>query len=291
MSQSTLQSNPAQLATSTRAAIKPERSYSRTPAAQIRFAVVALILLASASGMQLLANRMQGYFTKLPIPLKKPFHEFDRYKLGPEFSRHSDTDRIPPLSEDMVASLGTKEYAILILTDNERPDSPLGRASVFITYYTGKPDMVPHVPDECMRSGGWERVWGPRHVDVVVPGVGAPQDKVEVRVLTFEEQPSILRTGQRVRQMTVGYFFHTNGRFATTREGVRISQMNLTDRYAYYAKIQVEIMHPRLGENDNRQSEIAAIERVLRKLMPILLEDHLPDWNTTKSRKEGSADS
>lgn len=291
MSQSTLQPNPAQLAAQPQIAAAAASAYKRPLAAQLRFAVVALILLASAAGMQLLATMMQGYFTKLPVPLKKPFYEFDRYKLGPEFSRHPDTDRLPPLSEDLVASLGTKEYAIWILSDNERPDSPLGRATVFVTYYTGKPDMVPHVPDECMRSGGWERVWGPRHVDITVPGAGAPQDKVEMRVQTFEEQPSILRTGQRVRQMTVGYFFHTNGRYATTREGVRVSQMNLTDRYAYYAKIQVEIMHARLSESDNRQSEIAAIERVLRKLMPILLEDHLPDWDTARSRRVDSADS
>lgn len=252
--------------------------YRRTRGAQLRFAVVALVLAASAAGMQALARMMQGYFTKLPISLKKPFSEFDKYQLGPEFSRHPDTDRLPPLSEDMVASLGTSEYATWILTDNDRGDSPLGRATVFVTYYTGKPDMVPHVPDECMRSGGWDRVWGPKHVKVSVPGAGAPDDKVEVRVQTFQEQSSMLQTGKATRQSTVGYFFHTNGRFATTREQVRLSQMNLRDRYAYYAKIQVDIVHLPRADGDDRLDEIAAIERVLRKILPILVRDHLPEW-------------
>ncbi|MBL8878015.1 MAG: hypothetical protein JNG88_02755 [Phycisphaerales bacterium] len=256
----------------------PPEAYRRSSGAQIRFAVVAVILIASAAGMQALARLMQGYFTKEPISLKKPFSEFDKYKLGPEFSRHADTDRLPPLSEDMVASLGTSEYATWILTDNERADSPLGRATVFVTYYTGKPDMVPHVPDECMRSGGWDRVWGPEHVQMTVPGAGAPNDKIEVRVQTFQEQSSMMRTGQTTRQSTVGYFFHTNGQFATTRNEVRRSQMNLRDRYAYYAKIQVDIVHLPLAEGDERADEIAAIERVLRKVMPILVKDHLPDW-------------
>lgn len=282
MTQATLQSGMQQRGAPT----SRSGAYRRSRGAQFRFVVVAVILAASAAGMQVLAKVMQGYFTKMPIPLKKPFDEFDKYKLGPEFSRNADTDRIPPLSEDMEASLGTTEYATWILTDNARPESPLGRATVFVTYYTGKPDMVPHVPDECMLSGGWERVWGPRTVDIDVPGVGAPGDKVAVRVQTFEEQSSMMRTGKAPRQSTVGYLFHANGQFVTTREAVRISQMNLTDRYAYYAKIQVDLTHLQLNENDDRADEIAEIERVMKKLLPILVSEHLPDWAAANANEK-----
>ena len=107
-----------------------------------------------------------------------------------------------------------------------------------------------------------------------VPGSGAPQDKIPVRVLTYQTPKRGVGSFQLLPNdpVTVMYFFHTNGSYATTRNQVRVSQANLWDRYAYYAKIEVSF------SNRTREESIAALETLLRKVVPILLNDHFQDW-------------
>jgi hypothetical protein len=67
------------------------------------------------------------------------------------------------LNRDVLESLGTEEYLQWILeAPDAAPGSPTRFCSLFITYYTGNPDMVPHVPDECYVGGGNERKGGRR---------------------------------------------------------------------------------------------------------------------------------
>ena len=57
-------------------------------------------------------------------------------------------------------------------------------AKVFVSYYTGQPDMVPHIAEVCMVAGGLEPEGKPGTAFVQVPGVGAPDDRIPVRVVT-----------------------------------------------------------------------------------------------------------
>jgi len=228
--------------------------------------------------MQTAATLLGQTFRKEALPLKRGLAAADSRKLAPQYALHP----VPPapLSPEMIESLGTTEYLSWRVIDLGKPESdPTKVAYVFVTYYTGKPDMVPHVPDECMKASGYECT-SARVASVVVPGVGAPEERVPVRVLQFDP-PSGLRDrfqATRERGPTVMYFFHCNGRFATTRDEVRLLQMNLFDKYAYYAKIEVSFSDYRLAANAPTEESLAALQPLLAKLLPILLNDHFQDW-------------
>lgn len=243
-----------------------------------RFYACVGILVVAALTMQTAAKMLGQTFRKEALPLKRGLATADSRKLAPQYALHP----VPPapLSPEMLESLGTTEYLSWRVIDLRKPESdPTKVAHVFVTYYTGKPDMVPHVPDECMKASGYECT-NARLESVLVPDVGAPQDRIPVRVLQFDS-PSGLRDRlreTRERGPTVMYFFHCNGRYATTRDEVRLLQMNLFDKYAYYAKIEVSFSDYRLAINAPADESVAALQPLLAKLLPILLNDHFQDW-------------
>jgi hypothetical protein len=259
-----------------------------------RYVAGLLLLLVSAASMQAVARVLRLYTTKLPVPLRQPLDRLDRGKLLPEYSLHPIP--VPPLREETLETLGTRELLDWYLVDAARPrGDPERVAHVFITYYTGRPDMVPHVPDECWTAGGQEQAAAPETIELEVPGAGAPQDRIPARLLRFRSAPRRgalgLSGGEPGPPVTVVYFFLTNGRYVTTRNSVRLAQSNLWDRYAYYSKIELVFGddYPPRRFADRDQS-IHAAARLLRKLMPILLADHYADWESLqRSGAEHSA--
>ncbi|MBU0638737.1 MAG: hypothetical protein KKB50_07725 [Planctomycetes bacterium] len=254
-----------------------------------------MILLATAATIEATSRWLGAHFRKLPVPLKKPLAAMNKDRLAPEYGIHV----VPPatIDEDTLESLGTHEYLRWNIVDRTREHGdPLCVANVFVTYYTGKPDMVPHVPDECMAAAGFDAVAAPTTEPIDVPGVGAPDGKVPLRVLTFRAaQRQRLAEIGRASDQSVGptamYFFHTNGRYATTRNQVRYILGDLFERYAYYAKIEVSFSDYSFRKNAGREESLAAAGPLLRKLLPILLSDHLQDWETWTADAAARAES
>jgi hypothetical protein len=89
-----------------------------------------------------------------------------------------------------------------------------------------------------------------------------------VRILRFRPK---VQSDVAARETTVAYFFHTNGKFATTRNEVRWEQLNPFQRYAYYAKIEVAFGDLPVDEAP------AAVAALMERVLPILLRDHF-DW-------------
>ncbi len=237
------------------------------------------ILLVAAAGMQSLAAYCQWYFRKEPVPLKRPLAQLDWFKLAPRYRPHAIQ---PPLmKEEERQQLGTEDYVQERLVDTQRAATdPTAVANVFITYYTGQPDMVPHVPDECYLAGGFDPVKAPDTVRVPVAGVGAEGDEIPVRVLQFQSRDA----GQR--PTTVLYFFHVNGKYRTTRNEVRTQLAGLRERHAYYAKIEITLTNDspslqRVSSADEEQSR-AALAPLLARLMPVLLKDHFA-WDEVRA--------
>lgn len=262
-----------------RAASAPRRS-------NLRFGITVAILLISAASMQATASFLGQYFRKEALPLRKPLAALDRNRLAPEYTLHA----VPPavIPDEVIESLGTREYANLRLVDlsKDRGD-PAAVAHLFVTYYTGKPDMVPHVPDECYQAGGYDPL-GAVAAELLVPGAGAEKDKIPVRVLAFGMRgEGLLKSveAQPERRMYVMYFFHTNGTYVTTRNQVRLRTANLFDKYAYYAKIEVRFTDYSMQKAADERESIAAAEKLMRKVMPILLEEHFADWEKLKSEE------
>ncbi len=245
---------------------------ARAPASWRYWACLALLVLAAA-GLQTAAGWFGWFLRKEAVELKRPLQLFDVRKLGPRYERHPLTDRIEPPSEDMIQSLGTREFLQVLLTDTTKPVGDATRvAQLFVTYYTGQPDMVPHTPDECYLAGGYDKL-AQDSATVRVPGIGAPDDEVPLRVLQFRARQRPGAIGGQPDVATVMYFFHVNGGFTTTRNGVRARLSNPFQRYAYYAKIEVTY-----NDGGRRraapEASLAALRPLLESVMPVLLDDH-----------------
>jgi len=253
---------------STVVATKPRQAW-----ASRRFWACAVILGLAALGMRVLP-RVGVFPQKAAVPLKRPLAHFDVRTLGPRYERHRANDHAPPLSEDVVDSLGTQEYLQLYLTDTQvGPADPTRVASLFITYYTGRPDMVPHVPDECYLAGGYDVV-GSQTAQVRVPGCGAPNDEIPVRVMRFIAPQRRRAAMGGSGEIAVLYFFHVNGGYASSRDGVRLKLSNPLARYAYYSKIELSFTDDALVRAAGVEESLRAAGPLLEAVLPLLFREH-----------------
>lgn len=255
----------------------------RTSVAQrpfsLRYAICLGLLATSAVGMQSLARFLGYHLQKKAVLLKRPLATADFAKLAPEYVLHPNMPE--PTPEDVVESLGTREYLQWRLVDTGKSVSdPTAVAHVFITYYTGKPDLVPHVPDECYFAAGYDRKGSPHTTHATVRGVGAAGDRVPVRVVEFikPRQADSLLDDKQSAGVAVLYFFHTNGEYCTTRNEVRLRQANPLQKYAYYAKFEVRFTSYRFDKAADVQQSLAALPPLLEKLVPVILQDHF-SWD------------
>lgn len=251
------------------------RRWSRMASA--RYYICLAVLLVSAAGMQTATKYFKVYFRKEAVPLKRRFTELDWRKLAPRYRPHVIQPKLLPAEQE--EALGTENYLELRLIDSERSArDPTALANVFLTYYTGQPDMVPHVPDECYLASAYERVGSPTTPSLHVPGVNAPDDEVPVRVVQFQSR------GGRDEPITVLYFFSVNGDYRNGREGVRFRLARPFERYAYYCKIELSFMdnNPLQPRHADQQQTLAAAQDLLTKLLPVLIEDHF-DWDRARS--------
>lgn len=245
------------------------------------FVISVTVLAVVAVGVPLASQQLRLVLAKQPIDLRMPLHQLDRTRLGPYAFR----DQIV-LDDNIVNALGTRQYIYWRLEDTSYPPGtvdPRRFADLSVTYYTGQPDPVPHTPDTCLLGAGYT------HDDVAnltmdVPALGV-QRRVPIRVLTS------VKSDLRDREArTIVYTFHCNGRFACTREGVRLIVNNLFDRYAYYSKVEISFGSERSRPKyPTREQSVEAAEKLLSFALPVLVEAHWPDWTEAgdRGRDEG----
>ncbi len=188
------------------------------------------------------------------------------------------------IKSEVLDSLGTDQYIQWTLVDDSQPEDARNLLQLFVTYYTGAPDQVPHVPEECYVGGGGYAVSRETLVEVPLPALGE-QETVRVKVLDMES-PSSLATGTKI----VMYVFHTNGEFCPDRNCVRSAMASLLERHAYFSKLELTF-----GMRDalpSREQAIEAGKRFLGVVIPILVRDHWPDWDKVlKAEKEAQTES
>lgn len=254
------------------------RAPSRAGLAQwagTRYWVCLGVLVCAAVGLKATARGLGMALRKEAVPLKQPLQFFDARKLAPDYELNKRlTDRQEPMSEDMIETLGTQDYLQIYLTDTRKPQEDRTQvALLFVTYYTGKPDLVPHEPDVCWAAAGYDRVSAASD-RVQVRGAGLADDDLPIRVLEFRatQQDRLSTTGADVA--TVIYFFHTNGHYALTRNDVRKSMSNPFQRAAYYLKVEVTFSSGGLARAGKEES-VAAVGPLMERVMPVLLNDHI----------------
>ena len=237
------------------------------------FVVSMAVLLSAAIAKEAVIRVLGVQMVKQPIALQHPLDEMDDAVLVPFVPKNKA--RIQ--NRDVLESLGTEEYLQWTLEDAEaEPASPTRYCSLFITYYTGNPDMVPHVPDECYVGGGNERDTGGM-VTIHLPRVGGKQ-KLDFQYVAFK---NVDRQTLREDKFSVQYFFHANGKYSGNRTDTRlILGSNWFSRYSYFCKVEWKfygvgsfgLVYP------DKEQTLAASGKLLERLLPELEKKHWPDW-------------
>lgn len=236
--------------------------------------IVCIAVLLSAAIAKEAAIRMLGVqMTKEAIALQHPLDEMNDAVLSPFELR--DKARIQ--NRDVLESLGTDEYMQWVMEDTDvAGDSPTRYCSLFITYYTGNPDMVPHVPDECYVGGGNVRT-GAERISLEIPTLD-PSQEVAFQYVQFSNTG-----GQSIKEesFSVLYFFHANGKYSGSRTDTRlILGSNWFSKYSYFCKVEWKfygrdsfgLIYP------NKEQALTASQKLLELLLPELESNHWPDW-------------
>jgi len=234
------------------------------------FVIVVFILIVAAILVGPVAWSMNFQQAKAAIPLRKPLSAMDVERIRP----YRVVERVT-LDGPVIDALGTDQYIQWLLEDTSvPPGDPLRLVQLFVTYDTGGQNLVPHVPDECRLGAGYEAAMPHDNRDIHIESPGMNRE-VPLRVCTFVKTAVFQHNEQ-----TVVYLFHTNGEFAATRDAVRILFNDPRDRFAYFSK--VEISFPKAG----REESVQGATKLLGKLLPVLLSDHLPDFDAAEKAAE-----
>ncbi|MBN1787649.1 MAG: hypothetical protein JW806_04570 [Sedimentisphaerales bacterium] len=238
--------------------------------------LLSIICLLSASGAINYFKVQRGVtLVKKVLPLKAPFDQIDENLLKPY--KISNIAKIT--NRDVLESLGTEDYLQCELEDLTVDIlSPIRYCSVFITYYTGNPDQVPHVPEACYTGGGNE-VKEKFSVMLDISDINMPGVEKEIKVpatgLIFAQKTSEI--WQSPEQFPIIYFFKVNDVYKGNRTATRVVLGNLTSEYSYFSKVELKFFNARKIYPDKQQS-IEACEKLLRVLLPVLEKNHWPDW-------------
>ncbi|MDD4892117.1 MAG: exosortase/archaeosortase family protein, partial [Phycisphaerae bacterium] len=139
-----------------------------------------------------------------------------------------------PKQPDPAPLLTTPQYIqrTYKLVDAGGQDVPGRQAYFFISYYTGEPDVVPHVPERCYLGAGWREV---KNIDrdLTIPdpkNPGTPR-QIPVRFVQFGK-------GEEIN--TVAYLLCFNGQISSSHNEVRWKLNSPLGKYAYYSKIEMK---------------------------------------------------
>lgn len=267
---------------------------ARTPWTAI--GILGGVLLTATVGLGAMVQAAELVLIKEAIPLRLRLQQ-----LPQEVGSWAMVREHPPLSADIVKTLGTDQYIVRDYQDANWPASrPGSYLTLHVAYYTGTPDTVPHVPDRCFVAGGVpprgtlsrslqlksdayepvrEGLWvaqstlAERHEQ---PLPHLPQLELPATVFTFGDP------NDPTRESNVLYFFVANGRFLSSPNEVRAYGLSPRDRYGYHCKVEVQL----IGVADPRQAAERA-EAFLSHMMPEIMSC-LPDWELLRQAEEAA---
>lgn len=224
---------------------------------------------------------------KLPLPLKKSLGQLDRSKLtftedGKKYSYRLEGQPVQ-LEPEMVDKLGTTEYIswTMRLWD-ETTQQPTDKAfHLFVTYYTGKPDQVPHVPEECYLGNAFEAV--DNHLDrVALPSLPEKDQVAPLQVLLFKRGGNSVSS--RAQSQLVMYTFRVCDEWHAEREEVRRTLGNPFATHAYFSKVELGFALPPGQSEEALKLATEEGRRCMSVVLPVLMADHWPVWPTDRAQ-------
>ncbi|OQA03948.1 MAG: hypothetical protein BWY69_00166 [Planctomycetes bacterium ADurb.Bin401] len=240
---------------------------------QVPFILTIGLLLLTA-GFIYGYNRLKGNtLIKKPLPLKLSFDEFDEKLIAPyKVLNKSKID-----NQDVLESLGTEDYLQWMLEDTSADEmSPVKHCSFFVTYYTGNPDQVPHVPEACYTGGG-NQVQSSSTVSIDIGDFNVPEIPKEISATALPFTRKSSEIWESSSEFVVMYFFKVNGVYKGNRTGVRVALGDLTSEYSYFSKVEIKFFNAR-GINPDKKQSVEAASRLLKVVLPVLEKNHWPDW-------------
>jgi len=237
---------------------------------QPAFLICVLVLATAGAGMSVTMKKLGIVFKKEPLLLKKSLDQLDGGDLTPYKVVLKETIQNP----DTLNALGTEDYIQWILEDTEQAaNSPVKEFLLFITYYK-LPDRVPHVPEECWTGGGYQKLGSEAVTFNINNGEGFLRN-VSAKYLVFApKKAGLWQGGERIPNL---YFFMVNGQYAGSREDARLAlNKNLFGRNSYFCK--VELVFNRSSTAPSKEQAVAAGEKILTVILPILEREHWPKW-------------
>jgi hypothetical protein len=218
--------------------------------------------------MSVMTSKLSLYLEKEPLPLKLSLDALDEEQLAP----YKVVAKQKIENADVLQSLGTQDYIQWVLEDPCEPQhSAVHQVLLFVTYY-GLADRVPHVPEECYTGGGYQRL---ETADMRLRS-GAPGQSRDIpgRYLLFGPRggPSTLAA----QQFPVLYLFRVDGEYAGNRDDARIAlNKNMFRKCSYFCKI--ELAFNQSSVPPAKRDAVAASEKLLTVLLPLLEQNHWPD--------------
>ncbi len=280
-----------------------------------RFLLAAVFLLISAVGLNAATGFLRLHFQKVAVPLPVKSLSDETEGIPSRLGAWSQAAVDEPLDPDMETALGTKQYinrmyvdtrldiggrmgianlihdgskrsredrlhSFLDLHAKDESGKPLvPMLTIGVTYYTGLVDTVAHIPERCYIASGYEQVTK----DVqAMPSDGFADHKardVKFTFINFDDQ-----TGQE-HGVFVAYFFQVNGKYTEDPIEVRKTLQDLTEKYGYYAKVEVKATSndaARAQSPEYRAAVEAAIKDFIGSALPEI-ERRLPDWQRLKN--------
>jgi hypothetical protein len=237
---------------------------------QPAFLICIVVLAAAGAGMSTAIDRLGLYLKKEPIPLRKSLDLLDENGLAPYQVESNNKFKIE--NEEIIQALGTKEYIQWILEDTDAEvNSPVKKCLLFITYYD-HPDRVPHVPEECYVGSGFQRLAKDSVILKINNHTGFERE-IPAKYLVFgSPNANIWRNNGK---FPVLYFFRINQEYAGSREEARIAlNKNLFSKFSYFSK--VELAFNQAAIQPSKAEVIAASEKLLSVILPILEDEHWP---------------
>ena len=266
------------------------------------FVAACLCLVIGGLGFRMAMAELKVYLQKEPVALRAPIDE-----LPSTLGDWKQAGKDQQFSDAIIEELGTSQFLDRNYVYQNNINS--GVMQVHIAYYTGMIDTVPHVPERCWGAAGLV-IWGEPEL--------RPQ-KLNTSKWDLQNGPTQLASGARYPQVTVkepvtrrevkvnlplgdivmtttcfqdpkkpnmtfigGYFFIANGSLTPSALAVRNLSFRLTDRYAYYCKVQFSYR-----VNEQPQKAITMFDELssdlLQSLIPQLMRS-LPDWPSLENK-------
>jgi len=238
---------------------------------QPAFLICVGLLAITAGGMSVAVKLSGIYLKKAPLPLKKPLSELNISGLIP----YKVVEKTDIENRDVLEALGTEDYIQWTLEDTSvSAESNVRFCTLFITYYS-LPDIVPHRPEECYIGGGLQGIKFETVMLRVAQGLN--EREIKTRYLVFADTKMESSLGGT--SFPILYTFNANGKFGDRDDVRKALNKNLFGKFSYFSKVEWKFYNIASGRTTypNKQEAIAASEKLLTTILPVLEKEHWPN--------------